>query len=177
MVKKMTVGGNKKLVLWLVVASLIAACVVPLVMADTFAEIYCSVTTSSISVYVDNTDIEYGVIGTGSSKSSDNITATNGGNVPENFTIRGANAVPQGGGMNWTLANTTAKDQYRHTFKEAIPSPPPETNLLSTPTLLASNVATDGGTKTFKLTLYTPTEITTTETTFDTTVTIVASEA
>jgi hypothetical protein len=171
----MTLGKNKKLVLWLVVASLIAACVMPLVMAVDSAEIYCHVTTSSISVYVDNTDIYYDVIGTGSSKSSGEINATNDGNVPENFTIRGTNATPEGGGTNWTLASTTDKDQYRHTFT-GVPTPPPETNLDFTPTLLASDVPSEG-TKTFILTLYTPTEITTTGETFDTTVTIVASEA
>jgi hypothetical protein len=159
-----------------VLVSLLAAAVVPFVMAQPEAEIQCSVTTSSIAVSVDNPFIDYEVVGTGSSKSSDNITATNDGNVAENFTIRGSDAVPQGGGTNWTLASTTDTDQYRHTFTGA-PTPPPETNLDTTPTLLASDVPATTGTKTFKLTLYTPTEITTTEATFDTTVTIVASEA
>ncbi|MGB9743192.1 MAG: hypothetical protein ACPLW9_00520 [Minisyncoccales bacterium] len=81
------------------------------------------ITTASaaiVSVSVSDGTVSYGIMPANTSKSTlpgelnDMQTATNDGNVTENFNIKGQNA--SGGGCTWTLASTNGSDQYVHQF-------------------------------------------------------------
>jgi hypothetical protein len=73
-----------------------------------------------VSVSVSDGNVAYGIMPANTSKSTlpgelnDMQTATNDGNVTENFNIKGQNAT--GGGCTWTLASTNGTDQYVHQF-------------------------------------------------------------
>jgi hypothetical protein len=82
------------------------------------------ITTASaviVSVSVSDGNVDYGIMPTNTSKSTidlnDMQTATNDGNVTENFNIKGQDAT--GGGCTWTLASTNGIDQYVHQFCNA----------------------------------------------------------
>ncbi len=81
--------------------------------ADT-ATIEATVTAQNISVSVDPGRVEYGTMPLNSWKSTLDLnamqTATNNGNVIENFKIKGQNSA------NWTLASTPGNEQYTHQF-------------------------------------------------------------
>ena len=73
-----------------------------------------------VSVSVSDGVVTYGIMPANTSKSTlpselnDMQTATNDGNVTENFNIKGQDAT--GGGCTWTLAATNGSDQYVHQF-------------------------------------------------------------
>lgn len=73
-----------------------------------------------VSVSVSDGVASYGITPANTSKSTlpadlnDIQTATNDGNVTEDFNIRGQDA--SGGGCAWTLASTNGSDQYVHQF-------------------------------------------------------------
>ncbi len=79
--------------------------------ADT-ASVTATVTAQNISVTVTDGTVAYGTISLSSSKdtttsgTNDSQTATNNGNVTENFNIKGQDSA------NWTLAATAGPDQY-----------------------------------------------------------------
>ncbi len=83
-------------------------------------KICAKITTPIISVSVSDGNVVYGIMPVNTSKSTlpgelnDMQTATNNGNVTENFNIKGQNAT--GGGCTWTLASTNGVDQYVHQF-------------------------------------------------------------
>jgi len=89
---------------------------------DTYTVIPQITTASAtiISVSVSDGNVAYGIMPTNTSKSTlpgelnDMQTATNDGNVTENFNIKGQDAT--GGGCTWTLASTNGTDQYVHQF-------------------------------------------------------------
>lgn len=143
---------RKAIVILGVVALLLAALAVP-AMAGTEAGINVTVTIRNISVSVDTPSVAYGTIDLNTRKASGVITATNNGNVTENFNIRGANTT------NWTLAATNGADQYVHEW--ATPAYPAEgtdwANNLTTPGYqsLAAGIAA-AGTQAFKLQILTP---------------------
>jgi hypothetical protein len=78
-------------------------------------------TPPTVSVSVSDGAIDYGIMTTNASKSTidlnDMQTATNDGNVTENFNIKGQDAT--GAGCTWTLASTNGVDQYVHQFCNA----------------------------------------------------------
>jgi hypothetical protein len=77
-------------------------------------------TAAAVSVSVSDGTVDYGIMPANTSKSTlpgelnDMQTATNDGNVTENFNIKGQDAT--GGGCTWTLASTNGTDQYVHQF-------------------------------------------------------------
>jgi len=76
--------------------------------------------SANVSVSVSDGVIEYEIMPANTSKSTlpgelnDMQTATNDGNVTENFNIKGQDAT--GGGCTWTLASSNGSDQYVHQF-------------------------------------------------------------
>ena len=89
---------------------------------DTYSVIpqITTATAAVVSVSVSDGVVSYGIMPTNTSKSTlpgelnDMQTATNDGNVTENFNIKGQDAT--GGGCTWTLASTNGTDQYVHQF-------------------------------------------------------------
>lgn len=84
------------------------------VAADETATVTATVTPEQISVSVNPSTVDYGVVGLGT---TDNVpspayfTATNNGAVLEDFAIRGANTT------DWALVTTAPEsDEYRHWF-------------------------------------------------------------
>lgn len=129
----------------------------PVLAADT-GSVAATVTAQNISLTVSDGTVSYGIVPLGSSKSTittdlnDLQTATNNGNVAEDFNIKGSNSA------NWTLAGTAGADQYVHQFCTATcTTPPTNFNALTTNyQSLGSNIAASG-TKTFDLRITTPT--------------------
>lgn len=108
-------------------------------------------TLTIISVSVSDGAIAYGTLTTSSNKDTtssglnDTQTATNNGNVTENFNIVGQNSA------NWTLAGTAGSDQYMHQFcttgggsPDPCDSTPTWTSLTTSYQALASSIAVSG---------------------------------
>ena len=80
------------------------------------ASVAATATVQNISVSVSDGTVAYGTLAINTTKStlvgelSDLQTATNDGNVNENFNIRGQNSV------NWTLSASAGANQYVHKF-------------------------------------------------------------
>lgn len=140
--------------------------------ADT-ASVTATVTVQNISVTVADGTVAYGTLAVNASADTnpaDTQTATNNGNVTENFNIKGQNSA------NWTLANIAGADNYVHRFCTATCTTPPTnyTALTTSYQTLAASVATSG-TQTFDLVITTPTSSTNyTEQSVDVTVQAVA---
>lgn len=126
-------------------------------LAATTAAVTATVTTQNISVTVSDGTVGYGTLSAGTSKSTiasdlnDTQTATNAGNVAEDFNIKGQNSA------NWTLAASSGSDQYVHKFCIATCASPPTnfTALTTSYQSLASNKAA-AGTQTFDLQITVP---------------------
>jgi len=117
-----------------------------------------TVTTQNISVAVTDGTISYGVLGTNATRSTiaadlnDLQTATNDGNVAEDFNIRGQDSA------GWTLTGAAGVDQYVHRFCVATcGTPPTNFTALTTSYQLLSNSEVVSGTQTFDLQINTPT--------------------
>jgi hypothetical protein len=117
-----------------------------------------------VSVSVSDGAIDYGIMTINASKSTidlnDMQTATNDGNVTENFNIKGQNAT--GAGCTWTLASTNGIDQYVHQFCNATDydcSNPPTNYVALTTTYqtLKTGIPPNGAVK-IHLRLITPTQ-------------------
>lgn len=67
-----------------------------------------TVTPRLISVSVDPTSVDYGIMGTGEDQVSGTITVTNDGNDVEDITITGSNAT------NWTLGGAVGSEIFVH---------------------------------------------------------------
>jgi len=117
-----------------------------------------TVTAQNISVTVSDGTITYGILAVSTSKSTtasdlnDLQTATNNGNVAEDFNIKGQDSTA------WTLAATPGSEQYTHRFCTTSCTTPPTgyTALTINYQTLSTNVTTSG-TQTFDLQLSTPT--------------------
>src|SRR3989338_8572623 len=126
--------------------------------ADT-ASVAATVTVQNISVSVSDGTVTYGTLAAGASTSTlasglnDLQTATNNGNVNENFNIRGQNT-----GCPWTLASSVGANTYKHEFSKDNGST--WTAALTTSNQsLATSVATSTS-QTFDLQITTPTSST-----------------
>jgi len=118
------------------------------------ATIAATVTVQNISVSVSDGTIAYGTLGSNSSagtNGTDTQTATNNGNVAEDFNIKGQNS------GSWTLGGTAGADQYVHKFCTATcgSAPTNYTALTTSYQALANSVAASG-TQTFDLYITTP---------------------
>ncbi len=87
--------------------------------ASSTSTVAATVTPQNISVTVTDGTVAYGTVDLSSSKDTtsgglnDTQTATNDGNVAEDFNIESTNAT---GGTTWTLAGTIGSNQYKHSF-------------------------------------------------------------
>ena len=126
--------------------------------ASTTASVTATVTVQNISVTVADGSITYGTMGQNATKSTiaadlnDSQTATNAGNVIEDFQLKGTNSA------NWTLSATASTDKYIHKFcTSSCGSPPTSFTQLSSQsfTTLASSIATSSA-QTFDLYINTP---------------------
>jgi hypothetical protein len=137
--------------------------------ADT-ATVAATVTPQNISVSVSDGNVAYGTLAvntqkdTTSSGVNDSQTATNDGNVAEDFNITSTNAT---GGNAWTLAGSVGADQYKHAFcNTGSGSPDPcdtgaTWNAITTAgayQTLGTNIATSGTSK-FDLQISTPSSV------------------
>jgi hypothetical protein len=132
-------------------------------MADTTGTVTATVTAQNISISVTDGSITYGTLALDASKSTltggvdDQQTATNNGNVAEDFTIKGANS----SSGDWILdsANTTAS-HYIHKFCVAScgteASPTNFTALTTGDVALGAGNVAPAGTQTFDLRITTP---------------------
>ena len=123
--------------------------------AATTASVTATVTVENISVSVTDGTVSYGTLGLNSSagtNGTDTQTASNDGNVAEDFNLKGSDSAA------WTLdtANSTT-DHYMHKFCTATCASAPTnyTGLTTSYQALASNVAALGN-QTFDLYITTP---------------------
>jgi len=122
-------------------------------------------TAAVVSVSVSDGNVAYGIMPANTSKSTlpgelnDMQTATNDGNVTENFNIKGQDAT--GGGCTWTLASTNGTDQYVHQFCNDTDydcsNPPTNYTALTTSYQALDTGIPVGGTVQIQLRLTTPT--------------------
>ena len=136
-----------------------------------------TVTAQNISVSVTSGTVAYGTLAANSTKSTiatdlnDTQTATNNGNVAEDFTIKGQNS------GNWTLGAAAGVDTYVEQFcVSSCTTPPTNFTALTTSNqpLGAGNLAANG-TQTFDLRINTPTSSSvTTQQSVDVTITAAA---
>lgn len=143
--------------------------------ADT-GTVTATVTVQNISVSVSDGTVTYGTLATSATEDTttsgldDSQTATNDGNVTEDFNIRGQNSA------NWTLGATAGADTYVHSFCTSnCDSSPTWTALTTSNQTLATGVAASGS-QTFDLQIETPTSTTSyTEQSVDVTIQAVAN--
>lgn len=118
---------GKLLAIFSLVALLGAALSLP-AMADGSVPISATVSAKSISVTVDPTLIDYGALAFEESRSSTALgitfTATNDGNVNENFSVKGADATGADPTFTWTIQEgalncPTQTNRYRHSVTPA----------------------------------------------------------
>jgi len=121
-----------------------------------FDNVNLNVIPAVISVSVSDGVVSYGITAANSTKDTtssslnDSQTATNNGNVAENFNIKGQNSA------NWTLAGTNGSDIYRHRFCTlTCDTTPTWTALTTSYQTLATGVATSGN-QVFDLEIQTP---------------------
>jgi hypothetical protein len=127
-----------------------------IVYSATTATVTATVTVQNISVSVADGIVSYGTLSTSdtqdttSSGLNDSQTATNNGNIDEDFSIKGQDS------SNWTLATSIGSEQYAHKFcTSSCDSSPVWTALTTTNQSLATSVATSG-TQEFDLQILTP---------------------
>ncbi|KKR81513.1 MAG: Wsc4p [Candidatus Daviesbacteria bacterium GW2011_GWA1_41_61] len=131
---------------------------VGVVKAASTASVTATVTVQNISVTVTDGTVAYGTLATSVSADTnpaDTQTATNNGNITENFNILGQNSA------NWTLGAAAGANTYVHKFCTATCTTPPTnyTALTTSYQTLATSVAASG-TQTFDLEISTPTSST-----------------
>ncbi len=119
---------------------------------------------ANVSVSVSDGVVTYGTMPANTSKStldlSDMQTATNNGDVTENFNIKGTDAT--GGGCTWTLVATNGSNQYIHQFcndtSYDCSSPPTNYTALTTDYQSLATGIPVSGTVDFQLRITVPTE-------------------
>lgn len=127
-----------------------------------------TVTPQNISVTVSDGSVAYGTLDLSSSKDTtssgvnDSQTATNDGNVAEDFNITSTDAT---GGTTWTLAATIGANQYKHSFcttgggsPDPCDATPTWSAMTTSYSSLASNIAASGTSK-FDLKIDTPSSV------------------
>lgn len=165
--------------------SFIVVCLLALVLvslgtvakAATTGAVTATVTVQSISITVTDGTVAYGTLGTSSTKDTtssgvnDSQTATNDGNVTEDFNILG-----QSSGA-WTLGSTADSETYTHKWCTSdCDGTPTWTALTTSYQTLVASIAASGGTQIFDLEIGTPTSTSTyTEQSVDITVQAVAN--
>lgn len=109
------------------------------VFAGDSAGVVVTVTAENISISVSPGSYNYGALALGTTtETASTFTASNDGNVTENFFIRGANTT------NWTLATAPGDNQYEHDWKQGAGSYSPLTTANQAaggPVLAGNNLA------------------------------------
>jgi hypothetical protein len=123
--------------------------------AASTATVTATVTVENISVAVSDGSISYGVLAVDSStgtNGTDTQTASNDGNVVEDFNIRGQNSA------GWTLNSVnTGTDNYIHRFcTTSCASPPTSYTALTTNYQTLASAVSVSGNQTFDLYITTP---------------------
>ena len=136
----------------------------PGVRAENTDTVTATVTVQNISVSVTDGTVDYQTLGVGTSATTatgdgdsvdDTQTATNDGNVTEDFDIKGQDS--SGG---WTLATSPGDEQYTHEFCTSdCDSSPTWTPLTTSYDTLATGITTSG-TQNFDLRIQVPTSTT-----------------
>lgn len=146
------------------------------VLADSQKVISVTINPILVSLDVNTSSVTYGPVSMGdidiSPQGDPAILISQNGNVNEDFSIRGDNAVSTG--TTWTLASTTGVSQYVHKYG-ATPAPEIPTGfgpLTTANNTFSANVAPGGG-RNLKLKISTPSS-TTTYSQFTTTVVLTA---
>ena len=124
------------------------------------ATVTATVTVQDIQVSVADGTVTYGTLGQNSTKGThsgdlnDTQTATNSGNITENFNIK---AIADASTPNWTIGATASSDIYVHQFCTASCTTPPTnyTALTTNYTTLATGIEASGN-QTFDLYINTP---------------------
>lgn len=143
-----------KLLFFFLLLIIIPTAFVKLANAAQTGVVTATVTVQNISVTVTDGTVAFGTLAnnaTADTNPADTQTATNNGNITENFNIMGQNSA------NWTLAATAGSDQYVLKFCTASCGTPP-TNYTALTTgyqTLATGITTTG-TQTFDLFINTP---------------------
>lgn len=153
-----------KKILFLTIGVLATALIIgQYALAATTGTVGATVTVQNVSVSVTDGTVAYGSMALNATASTrspvDLQTATNNGNVTEQFNIKGMDAT--GSTQTWVLAATAGSAQYIHGFCVATCTTPPTSYTALTTsyaTLAASVVAS--GTQTFDLYINTPTATT-----------------
>lgn len=148
----------------------------PVTRAATTATVTATVTAQNISVSVSDGTVAYGTLSTSATQDTtssgldDSQTASNGGNVTEDFNIQGKNST------NWTLGNTAGSETYTHKFcTTTCDSSPIWTVLTTSYQTLATGISASGN-QIFDLQIGTPTSTSNyTQQSVDVTVQAVAS--
>ena len=162
-IKLVIITAMKKILFPVVSALAIVLVVGQYALAATTATVGATVTVQNVSVSVSDGTIAYGTLGLNATASTrspvDLQTATNNGNVTEQFNIKGMDAT--GSTQAWTLAATAGSAQYIHGFCVATCTTVPTnyTALTTSYATLAASVA-ESGTQTFDLYINTPTATT-----------------
>lgn len=156
----------KKIDRWFRLAAALVVSAVPLVVggrafAATTGTVAATVTPQNISVSVSDGTVAYGTLDLSDSQDTttggvnDSQTATNDGNVNEDFNITSTHAT---GGTQWSLAATIGANQYKHSFCTATCDSSPTWTAITTAgsyQALAGTV-TPSGTSVFDLMIETP---------------------
>lgn len=124
------------------------------------AAVTATVTVQNISMTLSQASFDYGTMPSNTASSTltlfggAGIVATNNGNVNQDFDINGANTA------DWTLAGTTASDQYVHQFcndtDNNCATPPTNYSALTTSPAALDTAVAAAGTTAFQLRLTTP---------------------
>lgn len=155
---------RRKLLFLLISALAITLIIGQYTTAASTASVGATVTVQNISVSVADGTVAYGTLGLNATASTrspvDLQTATNNGNVTENFNIKGMDAT--GSTQTWTLAATAGSAQYIHGFCTATCATPPTsyTALTTSYAALGAGAVAVSGTQTFDLYINTPTATT-----------------
>ena len=166
----MQIKSLSKKFIGLVIAAIGAPLIVTVpALAGTTSTVAATVTAQNISVSVADGSVTYGTLGLSSNADTtsgglnDSQTATNDGNIAEDFNISSSNAT---GGTGWTLAGSIGADQFKHSYcntGSGSPDPcdtgPTWTAMSGSYAQIANSVAAAGTSK-FDLKIDTPSSVT-----------------
>ncbi len=139
----------KKVLVLIAVLALAGAILGPGVLAAETGDVSATVTVQNVAITVSDGSIAYGTLAASGTQDTvtltDTQTATNAGNVQEDFNIKGFDST----GCVWTLAETQDSEQYFHKFcndtDNDCAAPPTDYTALTTDyATLGSDVATSG---------------------------------
>jgi len=110
---------KRRILILLALAAMGAVVLGPAVLAADTGNVTATVTVQNVALTVSDGDISYGTLAAGgtystiSTEADEMQTATNTGNVTEDFNITGDDVST---GCSWTLAATQGSEQYFHKF-------------------------------------------------------------